>query len=99
MSGDLMTADTTAWRRQADLAVVSSRERVAIVKLTSPAEPPRILDGTAAAIWSEVDGGRSAEAIVAALVERFHGDPDVIADEVNRFLHRLEDEGVLTREP
>ena len=94
-----MTRDTTAWRQQAHLAVVSSGERIAIVKLTSPAEPPRILDGTAAAIWCEVDGGRSTESIVAALVERFDGDPDVIADEVNRFLHRLEDEGVLTREP
>jgi hypothetical protein len=44
------------------------------------------LNGPGSAIWRALGGGRSADAVVELLAERFEADRDVIAGDVAAFL-------------
>ncbi len=47
------------------------------------------LTGTAAAIWSAIDGSRDRDALVQAMAAQFGTAPDVIASDVDTFLDQL----------
>lgn len=53
------------------------------------------LSGTGAAIWRLVDGRRDRAAIVAALVDEFDGEEAEIEADVDAFLVRLGETGLL----
>ena len=53
------------------------------------------LAGTAAVIWRLIDGRRNREDLLAALSDEFSGDRDRIAAEVDEFLARLRETGLL----
>lgn len=53
------------------------------------------LAGTAAATWRLIDGKRDRAALVAALSERFEGDPTAIAADVDAFLATLSEMGLI----
>lgn len=53
------------------------------------------LAGTAAAAWRLIDGDRDKAAVVAALAQEFTTDEKEIAPEVDEFLLRLRDSGLL----
>jgi hypothetical protein len=55
------------------------------------------LSGTAAAIWRLIDGTRDTDELVAALANQFAADEHDVAGDVNDFLRRLEDTGLLAR--
>ncbi len=59
------------WRHAGSLAVVETEDRVAVLDLEHLADPPRILEGSAAAIWKAVDGVRSAPVVVESVAESF----------------------------
>ena len=53
------------------------------------------LDGSAREIWQLLEAGRSLAAINTELVRRFDAEPRQITDGVERFLGRLQDEGLI----
>lgn len=54
------------------------------------------LSGTAAAIWSLIDGQRDRAAVVAELAGQYGADPAGIAADVDAFLARLTAAGLVT---
>lgn len=54
------------------------------------------LEGTAAATWRLIDGNRDRAALVAALSEKFNGDPSEIGTDVDEFLAKLSEMGLIT---
>ena len=53
------------------------------------------LSGTGANIWRLIDGTRDRDALVTALTGDFSADPATIAADVDEFLLRLRDTGLL----
>jgi hypothetical protein len=53
------------------------------------------LSGTAAATWRLIDGTRDREALLAALAEEFGGNASSMAADVDEFLGRLRELGLL----
>lgn len=53
------------------------------------------LSGTSAAIWRLIDGKRDRAALLAALREQFDGEQTSIAADVDEFLARLRETGLL----
>jgi predicted deacylase len=88
-----------AWRRSANLAVVGSAARVAVLDLTDLAAPPHVLEGSAAAIWAAVDGARGTTAIIEEVASACGVAPAAIAADVQGFLALLADQGLLERVP
>lgn len=55
------------------------------------------LTDTAKAIWEQIDGARSREAIIADLAQEYGVTAEQIAPEIDLFLTRLCDAGLLAR--
>lgn len=53
------------------------------------------LSGTAAAAWRLIDGTRDRAALIAALATAFDGDQATVAADVDDFLARLSENGLL----
>lgn len=53
------------------------------------------LSGTAAAIWRLIDGNRDRQALAAAAATEFDGDEGEIIADVDEFLARLRETGLL----
>jgi hypothetical protein len=53
------------------------------------------LSGTAAAIWRLIDGQRDRASLIAALADEFEGDDAAIATDVDEFVARMRDMGLL----
>ena len=53
------------------------------------------LSGTAAAAWRLIDGKRDREALSAALSQEFVAEPEQIAADLDDFLARLAETGLL----
>ena len=53
------------------------------------------LSGTAAATWRLIDGNRDRDALSAALAEEFAAEPEQIAADLDDFLARLAETGLL----
>ena len=56
------------------------------------------LSGTAAAIWRLIEGDRDRAALVAAVAREFAADESDVAAEVDEFLLRLKEMGLLARD-
>lgn len=91
---DLLIRGT--WRRASDIAVVDHEDRVVALNLTRPADPPVVLEGTAATIWHLMDQDGHEEALIAAVARAFgQYEVDVAAD-VHAFLSHLRSLGLVT---
>ena len=53
------------------------------------------LAGTGAAIWRLIDGSRDRAGLVAALAAEYESDKDEIAADVDEFLAKLEEQGLV----
>ncbi|MFC6152628.1 PqqD family peptide modification chaperone, partial [Nocardioides yefusunii] len=73
--------------------------RHALVDLSSPSTPPRILAGPAAVIWECVDGSRDRAAVVAAVADEVGLSPDEVRDDVEGFVGELLGLGLLREGP
>lgn len=87
-----MTVEQRPWARVRDLAVVESPSRAAILDLRALANPPIILEGTAAAIWWLVDGTRRTEEIVTEVASAYDITAAEVAEQVAAFLEELADQ-------
>lgn len=55
------------------------------------------LTGTAAAAWRLIDGTRDRQALLTALTQTFDGDKEDIANDIDEFLSRLKEVGLLAQ--
>ena len=87
--------DGPIWRRADDLAFVASPDRAVLMLLRQLQRPPLILNGTAAAIWSAVDGARTTDDVIDEVAALLAVDSLEIHDDVAGFLGTLQDEGLV----
>ncbi|MCC2030742.1 PqqD family protein [Microbacterium allomyrinae] len=85
-------------RRAAALAIVDSDDRLVVLRLDDERCEPHVLRGTAIALWREIDGERSADAIIEALVERFDADFGTVRRDVLACLDTMRRTGLIERE-
>jgi pyrroloquinoline quinone biosynthesis protein D len=89
----MAAAEGAAWRPALAPALVLRYDKRRDADLLLMPERVVVLDGHAGAVLRLCDGGRTADAIVAELAERFPGAP--VATDVPEFLHRVREEGWL----
>jgi hypothetical protein len=63
--------------------------------LAPAAEAPVLLSGSAAALWELLAVPTSTDGLVAAIIDRFQGDPDEIRRDLHHALAELVDRGVI----
>jgi hypothetical protein len=78
-------------------AVVEAADRIVVLGLDRIDASPVVLEGTALAVWREIDGESDTDEIVARLSETFDLDAARILADVEDFLDRLVIEQVVTR--
>lgn len=89
--------DHTVWAQAASLAQVPSEGRVAMIDTDRPGDPPVVLEGTAAAIWAQVDGRQTVAEVVEAVAGAYGVPPDDVRDDVTAFLADLATRGMVRR--
>jgi hypothetical protein len=89
------TGDETVWRRVEHAAHVDSDERVVVVDLDHLDLPPYIFEGTAAVVWTCLDGDRTESEIVSDLAEAYQVEAAVVAVDVRQFVDRLRTLGLV----
>lgn len=87
------------WRRGPLVAEVRSETADTIALLHLDTDRPRVLNGTAAAIWTLVDGHRSQSQIVAELSEQFNAPSALISADVEDFMTSLSSERLIEQVP
>jgi hypothetical protein len=86
----------SVWSHSSDVAYVEEEDRVVLVDLTRPADPPQIFNGSAATIWLAVDGQRDEDAVVAHVAQAYGVEGVEVAVEVRTFLGELDARGLLS---
>ena len=91
-------AGRVVWRHAESAAYVESGERVVVVDLDHPDRPPYVFEGTAAQVWTCVDGERDEARIVSDLAEAYDVPAEVVGADVRLFVDRLEGLGLIAAE-
>lgn len=86
---------TEVWVQSDSLAQVPSEGRVAMIDLDRLADPPMVLEGTAASIWAAIDGRRTVAEVVEAVAEEYALLPDDIRADVEAFVADLAQRGLV----
>jgi hypothetical protein len=86
---------TDVWMQSSSLAQVPSEGRVAMIDLDRLADPPMVLEGTAAAIWAAIDGRRTVAEVVDLVAEEYALAADDIRTDVEAFLDDLAERGLV----
>ena len=86
---------TDVWMQSSSLAQVPSEGRVAMIDLDRLADPPMVLEGTAAAIWAAIDGRRTVAEVVDLVAEEYALAADDIRTVVEAFLADLAERGLV----
>jgi hypothetical protein len=89
------TGEGTVWRRVDHAAYVDSGERVVVLDLDHLDLPPYIFEGSAAAVWTCLDGDLTEGEIVTVLAEAYQVEPSVVAVDVRQFVDRLRTLGLV----
>ena len=89
--------DGTVWRRVEHAAYVDSGERVVVVDLDHLDLPPYVFEGSAAVVWTCLDGDRTESEIVSDLAEAYQVEAAVVAVDVRQFVDRLRTLGLVVR--
>jgi hypothetical protein len=78
------------WQHRDDVAWTDGVDRVVVLDLRRPTEPgPMAFEGSAAAIWTAIDGTRDTDQVITAVAEVYEIDPTVVAAEVRTFISDL----------
>ncbi len=85
----LAKSPTTAWRLIEGEAVILSLETKVL----------RGLNPVGSRVWELIDGQRSVEEIITAIVQEFDVTPQAAAEDVKRFVRELLDKGLVTPVP
>jgi Coenzyme PQQ synthesis protein D (PqqD) len=99
---DSVTPDTgadTVWRRVEHTAYVESGERVVVLDLDHVDFAPYVFEGTAAVVWTCLDGLRTESEIVSDLAATYEVEAAVVAADVRQFVDRLRDLGLVVATP
>jgi Coenzyme PQQ synthesis protein D (PqqD) len=88
-------ARETVWRRAVSAAYVESEGRVVVLDLDRPELPPYVFEGSAADVWTRVDGVRSEADIATGLAEAYGAPVEVVASDVRQFVARLGELGLV----
>lgn len=96
LTGD--RAPEPAVRRARPLAELDSADRVVVLRLDDRECTPHVLRGTAAAIWHEIDGRRTPDAICEALAEAYRTSLETVRADVLACLDVLRSAGLLDPE-
>ena len=90
---------STVWRRATGTAYVESPpgspERVVVLDLDHLDLPPYVFEGSAAQIWSCLDGVRTEAEVVTGLADAYEVSAEVVAGDVRLFVDRLRDLGLI----
>jgi hypothetical protein len=86
------------WRRAEGLAHVGSADRVVVVRLAAPEAAPRILEDSAALVWSLLDGTRTSAQVIEDAAEVYGRSPSEVAESTEAFLDALAAAGLATRD-
>jgi len=84
------------WVRKDELAFVESADRLVVLDLDRLDELPLVLTGSAAAVWSAIDGSRDEEGICAEVAEGFGVETDEVRAHVSEFLGDLAGRDLIT---
>lgn len=87
----------TIWRYKAELAVVSSENRVAILDLDRLDQLPVVLTGSAALIWGLLDGRRDDATVARDVAEAFAVDEAEVRSHVLDYLQDLAARDLIVR--
>jgi len=68
-----------------------------MIDLDRLGDPPMVLEGTAASIWSAIDGQRTVDDVVAMVAEEYALPPDDIRADVEAFVADLAERGLVRR--
>jgi len=93
------SAATMVWRHATGTAYVESPERVVVVDLDHLDLPPYVFEGSAAEVWTCVDGARSEAEIVTDLADAYDVPPETVAPDVRQFVDRLRGLGLIVTGP
>ena len=85
----LAKSPTTAWRLIEGEAVILSLETKVL----------RGLNPVGSRVWELIDGQRSVEEIITAIVQEFDVTPQAAAEDVKRFVRELLDKSLVTSVP
>jgi len=85
----LAKSPTTAWRLIEGEAVILSLQTKVL----------RGLNPVGSRVWELIDGQRSVEEIITAIVQEFDVSPQAAAEDVKRFVRELLDKGLVTPVP
>lgn len=88
-----------ALRHKAELALVESADRLAVLDLDAPGEPPVVLAGAARAVWAAVDGERALAEVVTVVAASYGVEEAVVETDVRAFVADLLDRGLLVMSP
>jgi hypothetical protein len=87
--------DAIVWRAAEHTAYVESPERVVVLDLDHLDLAPYVFEGSAAVIWTCLDGDRTESEIVSDLAEAYEVEASVVAPDVRQFVDRLRDLGLV----
>lgn len=87
--------DADAVRRASPLAEVESDAAIVVLRLDDRECTPHVLQGTAVAIWNEIDGRRTAEAISRRLAQRYRAPEATVQADVRSCLGMLQHAGLI----
>lgn len=87
------------WRRAPFVAEVRSETADIIAVLHLDTDQPRVLNDTAATIWSLIDGHRAESEIVSKLSEEYDDADGLISAHVEGFMTSLSSERLIEQVP
>ena len=85
----------TVWQHAPSTAYVESPERVVVLDLSHLELPPYVFEGSAAQVWTCLDGDRTEAEVVNDLAEAFDVPAEVVEPDVKLFVDRLVDLGLV----
>jgi hypothetical protein len=99
VTGGAARVTSTVWRHATSTAYVESppgsAQRVVVLDLDRLDLPPYVFEGSAAQIWTCVDGVRTEAEIVTDLADAYEVPAEVVAVDVRQFVDRLRDLGLV----
>lgn len=87
----------TTWRRHPQALSRSSADQVVVLPVGH--DEPVVLSSTGAAVWDALAEPHSVEDLAGQLAATFDGDPQRIRGDVERFLHELGEQDMVTCDP
>lgn len=90
--------DGRSVRRAQPLAELEHPDRIVILRLNDTACAPHVLNGTAAAIWQEIDGTRTPDEICTVVAAAYQVPVATVRADVLAYLDELRSAGLIAED-